>query len=233
MIALWKRINSGGFKELRKPSAGFKAFCLLLLLSVCVVLSLKVKGRYDDSGFGTFHGVFRANLSDSGTDHFFSMTLAGDSPPRWHWIRPTNYQYALLSVEWSGESSTGTGQVDTSSMILKSGDREIPISRSSLSELLFATSPTMLKLGDIKALDEIQRMIAGAGRGELPSPRHHGYHFEKPARVDMVHFSIGSRYPYSIYWCVGLWVAFCLSLVLRRPSAEKTSEKPKDFVQAS
>jgi hypothetical protein len=211
---------------MKAPSIGFKAVCLLLLLSVCVVLSEKGKGMYDDSGFGTFHGHVRANLSDSGTDHFFSMTFEGVSPPTWHWIRPTNYQYALLSIEWSGESSKGTGQVDTSFMILKSGDRRIPISRSSLSELLFDTSTTMLKQEEIDALDEIHQMIAAAGQGQLPPPRHHGYHFETPVWVDMTHFSIGSRYPYSIYWCSGIWIAYCFSIALQRFWTKKHPRKP-------
>jgi hypothetical protein len=204
---------------MRAPSNRLKVIALLWLLPagaiVLFLLAGQAKHRYDNSGFGSFHGLVQATLVYSGPDHSFSVKIAGESAAQWHWISPRNYQYRYLDIEWSGEAGEGKGQIDTSSMTLTSKDKSLPVSRSSLSELLFGTSVNTEPQGEVDAVEFIERKIAEAGQGRLVLPRHHYYHFETPVSGIIAHFSLGARFPYSLYWWTAAWALLCLWIAFR------------------
>ncbi len=194
---------------------------------IVFLLSGLLKGRYDDSGFGSFHGSLTTKLGYFGLDRSVGVHIEGRSPARWHWFRPDNYQYPLLSFSWSGEAGDRSGQIETASMTLRVSDHSVPVSPKSLSELLFGAPLAALRPEEVKAVDCIQGMIEDAALGRLPPPRHHGYHFEKPLSGTMIYSSAGSRYPYSLYWWAGLWAIICLWFMLGRRRA-KTNGEPSN-----
>jgi hypothetical protein len=87
---------------------------------------------------------------------------------------------------------------------------------------LFGASPTTLQKQDVEAVGFIERVIVEAGQARLAAPRHHYYHFEAPVSGRMAHFSLGSRFPYSLYWWTGVWFVLCFMIAVRarlRPAA--------------
>lgn len=202
---------------MKAPSTGFKVVLLLLLLpaGMVVLFLAHLNHRHDNSGFGSFHGFVKAKLSYLGPDRFFSVTIEGRSTSQWHWIHPRNFRYNSLKFEWFGEAGPGKGQIDTASMTLRVKESALPVSRSSLSKLLFDISPRGLTKADVDALDSLERFMVEAGRGRLLPPKH-GYHrVEEPLVGSLAHFSLGSRYPYSLYWWCGFWAVTCLWIALR------------------
>jgi hypothetical protein len=201
------------------PSIVAKVSGRLLLLpagaAVLFLVSGVTKHRYDDSGFGSFHGLVDAKLLYFGSNHSFSVTIEGRSPARWCWVRPTNYQYDVLSFDWFGEDRKGHGQIDTSSMKLTTDSNTVPVSKASLSDLLYGASPSDIRQEDVEAIGFVERLIVDAGKGRLAAPRHHYYHFETPVGGMLAHFSLGSRFPYSLYWWMGTWCVLCLWVVAR------------------
>jgi hypothetical protein len=201
------------------PSSIARTSALLLLLPagavVLFLLSGMTKHRYDDTGFGSFHGLVKTRVFYFGSNHSFSVAIEGRSSARWCWVRPTNYQYEALSFDWFGEDRVGRGEIDTFSMILNTDSNSVPVSNASLSDLLFGVSPAGLHQQDVEAIGFVKRLIVEAGEGRLAPPRHHYYDFKTPVSGMMAHFSLGSRFPYSLYWWTGAWCVLCLWIAAR------------------
>jgi hypothetical protein len=199
------------------------AALVLLLPAGAVILGLLsgvIQDPFDDSGFGWCYGVVQAKLSYATSPDvmprlFFSARFEGWSQPGWHWVHPSGYRYRALRFVWYADARYGEGQIDTSAMTLAWKDRTLPISRSSLSQLLLGVSPNALQQEDLEAIDFVERLITEAGQGRLMPPRHHPYSFETPVSGDITHVSCGFRLPYSLYWWTGIWTALCLWIALR------------------
>lgn len=199
-----------------------KILGLLLLLPIGSLGILVIESLYKTpcgsvTGFGWQHGYFQACLSSNGKDHSFCVYIKGESPPRWHWRSTDNYQYPILDISLPAKDETTLYQLDTAAMTLKMPGHTIPVSRESLSRLLFELPVAELPPADLEAIDALQRFFAEAGAGQLPVPaNHHDYHFEKPLSGHMQHFALGWFLPYFTYCWAAIWTMLCLALAARR-----------------
>jgi hypothetical protein len=195
-----------------------KALGLLLLLPAGAIFILEQTSAFvqsdDRSECGISYGHFQANLTHWGPDRVYNVIFDGKSSAQVSWTRP-NHRYLQLNFSWLGENGPGEGHIDTTTMILKSNDISVAISQSSLSALLFGETPSALNKEDRLALSYISGLIFDAAQGQLPPPRHHPYHVNKPLSGTITHFSNGLAFPYWLWWWPILWAALCIWIYVR------------------
>lgn len=196
----------------------FRVTGLLLLLPVggviVFVVSFTLAHRYDDTCFGSFHSSVHGKFS--GIDDFFFVSFEGRTKPRWHWIRPENYCYEFLDVEWIGEGSEGAGRLLLPCLVLEHADSSEVLTEAALVGLLLNGNDGDVSPTTRSAIKQIYSLFAAAGEGELPPPRHHLYHFEEPAFGTLVHFSLGYRFPYAICAWGVVWSILFLVCLIRK-----------------
>jgi hypothetical protein len=212
---------------MRTPSTGPKVAILLLLLPAggvaVILLDGLLKQRYDDSGFGSFHGFLQAKLLFVGSNHSFSVTSEGTSPSEWRWMPPSNYCYQQLDLDWNGEASEGKGHLDTRSLTLKLPDRSTNLSQSALSNLLLGSSLSTLPPEELEAVIYVHSVILDARDGRLPPPRHHPRSRKDIVHCSMCHYSLGWRFPHSLCLWGAAWTSICLWSALQCRRRERTN----------
>ena len=199
---------------------------LLLLLPAGAVVVLLVSGvvrhRYDDSGFGTFYGEVHGRFFTEG----FFIGFRGRTQPRWLWVHPENYTYKSLDIEWAGAETKGSGKLILPSCVLQRSDSSGNIIEYDLRELLIGSEHDGVSPATRSAVERVYLLSVDAGRGKLPLPRHHSYSYDEPAGGSLTHFSLGWRFPYSIFVWVVVWVCIVGYYIVRQATGTKPETKP-------
>jgi hypothetical protein len=192
-----------------KTRAWLKRVAWVGLLPAGVLLLLWAKPfyqhRYDDRGFGTFHGFAGGGFITT-VERAMSISFEGRTEPEWRWARPTNYRYVDVDFEWDAGGIGGEGQLNLPTMTLTQSDESLTIDRDWFLQLS----------GHESSATEYMDFLIAAREGTLPRPRHHPHHLDGAINGTLAHFSLGSRYPYSILIWGAVWAFATIFLLMRR-----------------
>lgn len=202
-----------------KSKAWLKRVAWVVLLPSGVLLLLLAKPlyqhRYDDRGFGTFHGFARGSFSASDGEFMF-IRFEGRTEPEWRWSRPINYRYVDVDFEWDAGTTSREGVLNLPTMTLEHSHKSAKIDQD-----------WFLRLnGHEPSAKAFMNLLIAARDGTLPRPRHHWHHFEGDLHGTLAHFSLGSRYPYSIPIWGFVWAFATIIVLMRR-------KKPTEAEQAA
>lgn len=156
--------------------------------------------RRDTPVFGSFHRVVYAHLwAAEGT--WATVQFTGETPPTWHWQRPTTAPVTDLNLTWDGRHlpSPQQGTLHLPNMTLTHAGAELPLDQAWLTELFQAPQAAIAMHDLLLAL-----------RDDALPTRRNSYNYEGPVHGDLAHFSRERRYAYAF----PLWALLTGGLVL-------------------
>lgn len=192
-----------------KSRTWLKRVAWVSLLPVVALVLLWAKPlyqhHYDDRGIGMFHGFAGGNFSAT-DEGFMFIRFEGRTESEWRWARPTNYRYIDVDFEWDAGNTRGEGMLNLPTMTLKHSDESTTIDRDWFLGLN----------GHEPSAKAFMDLLIAARDGTLPRPQHHWHHFEGAIDGTLAHFSLGSRYPYSILIWGFVWTFATIIILMRR-----------------
>ncbi|MFT7303544.1 MAG: hypothetical protein ACI8UZ_002386 [Akkermansiaceae bacterium] len=222
---LVKRFANSTFCQKMKSRARLKRVVWVGLLPVGALLLLLAnqfyQHRYDDSGFGTFHGFAGGSFSTTDEDFMF-IRFEGRTKSELRWSRPVNYRYVDVDFEWEAESSSGEGVLNLPTMTLEHLDESTKINE----EWFIGLN------GHEPSAKAFMNLLIAARDGTLPRPRHHWHHFDGDLDGTLAHFSLGSRYPYSILVWGIVWAIATIIVLMHQKKPIEAEQVADDQLPA-
>ena len=185
-------------------------------------LLLVLTSRNDNTGCGVFRGLYFLTVYVSNGERTQFFYVQGQTPAKWLWVAPANYSYDILDIEWYDKTGKIGGRVNAQTMKLSVGDRELPISKESLAELLLGAPLEQLGPKGNSGIEYLYQVLTQARDGSLPIPRHHPGYLDPPLDGNYLHLSVGPHLPHVLFVWPILWFGICWS-VLRTRSPVQSS----------
>ena len=131
------------------------------------------------------------------------VLLECETPLRWYWSQPTNFNYSTLEVEWTEAGADNSATVNLNELTYQSGSESGAFSRDVVAQWLKGAGEEWV---GARQVDAVFGYFEAASRGELPPPWHHSHHVEFPVRVSVQHYLLGYGVGSPDYVWFGIWL---------------------------
>lgn len=134
-----------------------------------------------ESGF--YRSSFRARFEGDS----FSLQFEGKTASHWYWVRPDNFRYEEVSVEWFDQAQEHHASIKLPEFTYQFGNDRGVLTREVIADWTNQGYALEKERADSVAVNTLYEFLQAAAFGTLPPPRHHTYTVDEPLYLRFGH----------------------------------------------